>query len=89
MIACRVTIRGRVQGVGFRWYARRRAQQLGVTGWVRNNSSGSVEAHVEGERESVELLLDWLGVGPPAARVSELEEVSVEPIEAPSFQVLS
>ncbi len=89
MIACRVTVRGRVQGVGFRWHARRRAQQLGVTGWVRNTSSGSVEAHVEGEREGVELLLDWLWVGPPSARVSELEEVSVEPIEAPSFQVLS
>ena len=89
MIACRVTVRGRVQGVGFRWHARRRAQQLGVTGWVRNTSSGSVEAHVEGERKSVELLLDWLAVGPPSARVSELEEVSVEPIEAPSFQVLS
>ncbi len=89
MIACRVTVRGRVQGVGFRWHARRRAQQLGVTGWVRNTSSGSIEAHVEGEREGVELLLDWLAVGPPSARVSELEEVSVEPIEAPSFQVLS
>lgn len=89
MIACRVTVRGRVQGVGFRWHARRRAQQLGVTGWVRNTSSGSVEAHVEGKRESVELLLDWLAVGPPSARVSELEEVSVEPIEPPSFQVLS
>lgn len=89
MIACRVTVRGRVQGVGFRWHARRRAQQLGVTGWVRNTSSGSVEAHVEGERKSVELLLDWLAVGPPSARVSELEEVSVEPIEPPSFQVLS
>ncbi len=89
MIARRVTVHGRVQGVGFRWHAQRQARQLGVAGWVRNTSSGSVEAHVEGERESVELLLDWLAVGPPSAHVSELEEVSVDPIEAPSFQVLS
>ena len=80
---------GRVQGVFFRATAQEIARRYDVTGWVRNTSSGFVEAHVEGERKSVELLLDWLAVGPPSARVSELEEVSVEPIEAPSFQVLS
>ncbi len=89
MIACRVTVHGRVQGVGFRWHARRRAQQLGVTGWVRNTSSGSVDAHLEGEREAVESLLGWFAVGPPSAHVTGLEEVLTEPIEARSFQVLA
>ncbi len=89
MIACRVTVYGRVQGVGFRWHARRQAQQLGVTGWVRNTASGSVDAHLEGEREAVESLLGWLAVGPPSAHVTGLEEVSTEPIEARSFQVLA
>ena len=89
MIACRATIHGRVQGVGFRWHAQRRAQQLGVVGWVRNTASGSVEAHLEGEQEAVESLLDWLAVGPPSAHVTGLEEVAAEPIQAESFEVLN
>ncbi|MEE8497569.1 MAG: acylphosphatase [Acidimicrobiia bacterium] len=84
-----MTVHGRVQGVGFRWHARRRAQQLGVTGWVRNTSSGSVDAHLEGEREAVEALLAWFAVGPPSAHITGLEEVLTEPIEAQSFQVLA
>ena len=89
MTVLRVTVRGRVQGVGFRWQAQLRARQLGVMGWVRNTSSGLVEVHLEGQQEAVESLLDWLAVGPPSAHVTGLEVVSAEPIQPRSFQVLS
>jgi len=88
VIARRVTVQGRVQGVGFRWHARRRAQQLGVMGWVRNTATGSVEAHLEGEGEAVDALLEWLAVGPAAAHVTRLDEVPTDPIQAEEFQVI-
>jgi DNA ligase D-like protein (predicted 3'-phosphoesterase) len=73
-------VRGRVQGVGFREATRRRALALGVLGWVRNEEDGSVAVHAEGGREAVEALLEWLGDGPAAAHVGELEARDV-PVE--------
>ncbi len=72
----RLRIRGRVQGVGYRDALCQQAQRLGVAGWVRNRSDGSVEALVHGEPQAVEALIAWAQVGPPAARVVEL---TVEP----------
>lgn len=69
-----VTVRGRVQGVAFRHYAARTAQQLGVTGWVRNLSDGSVEACIEGEERDVLAMVQWCRRGPEMARVDELVE---------------
>ena len=66
----RVVVRGHVQGVGFRWAARGAALRLGLTGWVRNRPDGSVEALLEGSPDAVERMVDWLRIGPPAARVS-------------------
>ena len=54
-----VIVRGRVQGVGYRWEARSRAASLGVSGWVKNRPDGNVEAVFEGAAERVELLLRW------------------------------
>lgn len=62
-------IEGRVQGVGFRWSAKRRADQLGVAGWVRNLPDGSVEVFVQGPPVAVTAMERWLGVGPASARV--------------------
>ncbi len=64
-----VLVRGRVQGVGFRYAARAHAASLGLTGWVRNRSDGSVEALFEGPREALEAMRDWCEQGPPLARV--------------------
>ncbi|MEW6120497.1 MAG: acylphosphatase [Pseudomonadota bacterium] len=74
----RLRIRGRVQGVWFRESMRREAQRLGVAGWVRNLPDGSVEAIVQGENLSVEMLIAWSNSGPPLARVEhvEIEEAS-------------
>jgi acylphosphatase len=71
----RVTARvfGIVQGVCFRAEARREARRLGLDGWVRNRSDGSVELAAEGATDGIELLLVWCRHGPPHARVDRLE----------------
>jgi DNA ligase D-like protein (predicted 3'-phosphoesterase) len=76
----RAVVHGRVQAVGFREAARRRAHELGVLGWVRNADDGTVRVHAEGEHEAVEELLAFLREGPPGAVIEEVEvqEVKVE-----------
>lgn len=68
-----VRITGRVQGVGFRIAAVRHAHMLGVTGWVRNADDGAVEALLQGPHDHIDRMLSWLHVGPPGARVLEVE----------------
>ena len=68
------TVRGGVQGVGFRWFVRRVAAQLGVTGWVANQSDGSVQVVAEGSREVLDQLLGQLHKGPSGAAVSLVED---------------
>jgi acylphosphatase len=60
---------GRVQGVGFRYYLQRKAQELVVTGWVRNRRNGDVEAMIQGTPEAVETLIAWARRGPQSAVV--------------------
>jgi len=76
MIARRLTIHGRVQGVGFRYALADEARARRLGGWVRNRRDGTVEAVVAGSGIDVEALIAWAQHGPPAARVTE---VSVEP----------
>lgn len=66
-------VRGRVQGVCFRYYTRRTAQALGLGGWVRNLGDGRVEFVAEGEAPAVDALVDWARSGPDSAHVVELE----------------
>lgn len=66
-------IHGRVQGVFFRDSMRREAQRLGITGWVRNCSDGSVEAAVQGEPDAVDAIVRWSHQGPPHARIERIE----------------
>jgi len=75
-----LTIRGRVQGVGFRFATVQRARSRDVAGWVRNNPDGTVDAVFEGPSEAVEALIAWCRFGPSGARVDDVE---VE-LEAPS-----
>ena len=68
-----VVIRGRVQGVGFRWFVARKAHECDVAGWVRNACDGSVEVAAVGAAESVDGLLAALRQGPPRAVVQSVE----------------
>lgn len=79
VIRRRVIVTGLVQGVGFRYWTRREAQRLGLSGYVRNTASGRVEAEIEGDERTVADLVDTLHTGPPHARV---ESVSVTEIPA-------
>ena len=72
IVARRFTIRGRVQGVGFRWFAKDVATREGVAGWVRNEPDGHVEALVEGEVEAVTRVERALRTGPRGARVETI-----------------
>ena len=72
--ARRYLVRGRVQGVGFRWFVEREAHILGVSGWVRNNADGAVEVLAQGTRDQLSSLRDRLQQGPRAARVDQVEE---------------
>lgn len=66
-------VRGDVQGVGFRYFVQRRADQLGLSGWVRNNDDGTVEVTAEGERAGLEQLKQALEEGPRMARVERVD----------------
>jgi acylphosphatase len=74
MVTRQIRVSGRVQGVGYRDALCEQAERLGVRGWVRNCVDGSVEAILQGNHDSVKRLIDWARRGPPAARVSGLEE---------------
>jgi len=86
--ARRFVIRGRVQGVGFRWFVEREAHILRIAGWVRNNTDGSVEVHAQGTRDQLSGLRSRLREGPRAARVDAVEEAEARPIAgASSFRI--
>jgi acylphosphatase len=77
-MARRAVVRGRVQEVGYRFFALRAARELGVNGWIRNLADGSVETLAEGEEAALEQYLARLHTGPPGSRV---DAVAVEPAE--------
>jgi len=85
--ARRVLVSGVVQGVGFRYYTRLRASELGLAGWVRNLPDGRVEVWVEGPATVVDELVDWLRRGPPGARVSSIEAREVQADGLERFEV--
>jgi acylphosphatase len=88
LIARRLVISGRVQGVGFRYFTRDAAMREGVTGWVRNRPDGCVEAYVEGEPDAVTRVERAIRRGPPGARVETVQVDAEEPSGAYSgFEV--
>ena len=80
-------VRGRVQGVGFRWFAREEAESLGVSGWARNREDGSVEAEAEGTPGALDEFVRRLRDGNPAARVDEVVAVPAAPRGGKGFQI--
>lgn len=70
--AVRIQVFGRVQGVGFRYFTRQRAMELGLRGRASNLADGSVEVFAVGESSDVEQLIQWLRQGPPSAAVERI-----------------
>ena len=71
--AIRATIRGIVQGVGFRYATQRTALRLGVVGWVRNQTDGGVEVLAQGDADAIDQLCEFLATGPSLAEVASLD----------------
>ncbi len=71
--AFHAVVTGRVQGVGFRYTAVRRARELGLFGTVSNRPDGSVEVDAEGRRQDLERMIAWLRRGPPGAHVRDVQ----------------
>lgn len=82
-----VLVRGRVQGVGYRYTAAMFAKRFGVAGWVRNLTDGAVEAEVEGSTADVDQLLEWMAHGPPGARVDDLDVSEIDECGQIGFEV--
>ena len=79
-----VAVRGRVQGVGFRWFVRERARELGIGGWVRNRADGSVEVAAAAPDGTLAALRDALRDGPTGAHVDRVEDLPDVPVPAPT-----
>jgi acylphosphatase len=85
----RYLVRGRVQGVGFRWFVARTARKLGLTGHARNLPDGSVEVVASGEPAGLEHLAHELAKGPPGAVVAGVEVENLDhAVVARSFEIM-
>jgi acylphosphatase len=88
-VTFRYVVDGMVQGVGFRWFTRRTARQLGVQGWVRNLPGGQVEIHATGSSAQLAMLEEALGRGPAGAMVRNVArtEIPDPPDAANPFEI--
>lgn len=67
-----ITVIGRVQGVGFRYFALHRAQELGITGWAKNTVDGNVQIIAQGDEPTLKTYVDFLRLGPTLSRVDKI-----------------
>jgi acylphosphatase len=86
-VARRYTIRGRVQGVGYRYFAQAQAVELGVRGWVRNRDDGCVEVHAEGSSEQLSAYCGLLRQGPRWSDVRGVEEQEAALLQSKGFSI--
>ena len=87
LVGRHVRATGLVQGVFFRAWAQGHARELGVSGWIRNCPDGSVEAHLTGDENAVERMIDRMRRGPSNARVDELQVEDAEAESVGRFEV--
>ncbi|MDA2930592.1 acylphosphatase [Acidobacteria bacterium AH-259-O06] len=87
MVARRYILKGRVQGVAFRYFTYAIAQDLGIKGWVKNLRNGDVEVHAEGDESSMKQFLTRVKSGPSLAFVEHTEVRDVEPDQYRDFTI--
>jgi acylphosphatase len=75
-----LVISGRVQGVGFRYFVRQKAQELNISGWVKNTPDGKLEIEAEGENHNLEIFIDWMRIGPSRAVIRSFSNSDIYPI---------
>ncbi len=80
MIQYEITVTGRVQGVGYRYFALNRAQEFGITGWVKNTVDGNVEIVAQGDEPTLKTYVDFLRLGPTLSRVDKITTYKSEVI---------
>lgn len=73
-----IKINGRVQGVGFRYYAKKQADFLRLNGWIKNLSDGSVMVIVQGEETDINTFIDYLRIGTSRSQVTNLQKVKIQ-----------
>jgi acylphosphatase len=88
MIAREIIVKGKVQGVFYRAWAKEKADELGLNGWVKNRADGSVEIWVEGEDIFVLEMADWCRKGPARARVDDVDVKAIDPAGYLDFKVI-
>lgn len=74
-----IVIKGRVQGVGFRYFALHKAEELQIKGWVRNTFDGKVEMEASGESENLNTFIDWMKMGPARAIIHTFSVSDIAP----------
>ncbi|MDZ4846164.1 MAG: acylphosphatase [Chitinophagales bacterium] len=82
-----IKVTGKVQGVWFRDSTRKKAMELGVSGFVRNEPDGSVYLEAEGTQDSLQHLAAWCAVGPPKAKVENVEVIEAEMKNFSKFEI--
>jgi acylphosphatase len=87
LVGRKYVVSGRVQGVGFRYFAQRAARELGVTGWARNLDDGRVEVHGNGTRKVLDEFEGRLRMGPMGSDVRGFEVVDAAVVEAAGFSI--
>ena len=85
----RVTISGRVQGVWYRASTKNKAEQLGLTGWVKNTTDGRVEAVFEGEKQRINEMIVWCSIGPSQAKVKGVKVDNQKELRKQEFEEFS
>ena len=87
MICLRIQVFGKVQGVFYRATSKTKADELGLTGWVKNESDGTVSLFVKGESKKVEEMVEWCKEGPTFSKVDKVEYEEVEQEEFSDFEI--
>jgi acylphosphatase len=87
MIAYRIQVFGRVQGVFYRASTKAKADELGLVGWVQNEPDGSVLMEIQGASDKVERMIEWCRKGPTHAMVDKLEKTPIPLRECALFQI--